>query len=53
VFAALVGQPRAEGLTRIDQADLGRLIGLDRAPEVKPCADGWGSRPPGTGPTGC
>jgi len=34
-FAALVGQPRAEGLTRIDPADLGRLIGADRAPEVK------------------
>ena len=35
VFAALVGQSRAEGLCRIDPADLGRLIGLDRAPEVK------------------
>jgi transposase len=35
VFAALVGQPRAEGLARIDPADLGRLIGLDRAPEIK------------------
>ncbi|MGH8897389.1 MAG: putative transposase [Egibacteraceae bacterium] len=34
-FAALVGQPRAEGLCRIGPADLGRLIGLDRAPEVK------------------
>lgn len=35
VFAALLGQPRAEGLTRMDPADVGRLIGLDRAPEVK------------------
>jgi transposase len=34
VFAALVGASRAEGLTRIDPVDLGRLIGLDRAPEV-------------------
>ena len=35
VFAALVGQPRAEGLTRLAPPDLGRLLGLDRAPEVK------------------
>ncbi|MGH8897265.1 MAG: putative transposase [Egibacteraceae bacterium] len=35
VFAMLIGQPRAEGLRRIDPADLGRLIGLDRAPEPK------------------
>ncbi len=35
VLAALVGEPRAEGLTRIDPADLGRLLGLDRAPEVR------------------
>jgi lambda repressor-like predicted transcriptional regulator len=34
VFSALVGEPRAEGLTRISPVDLGRLIGLDRAPEV-------------------
>ena len=34
VFCALVGEPRAEGLTRISPVDLGRLIGLDRAPEV-------------------
>jgi hypothetical protein len=34
-FAAAVGAPRAEGLARLDPADLGRLIGLDRAPEVK------------------
>jgi prepilin-type processing-associated H-X9-DG protein len=35
VFAALVGEPRAEGLTRIGPVDLGRLLGLDRAPETK------------------
>jgi transposase len=35
VFCVLVGEPRAEGLTRIDPVDLGRLIGLDRAPEVR------------------
>ena len=34
VFAALVGEARAEGLTRIDPVDLGRLLGLDRAPEA-------------------
>jgi prepilin-type processing-associated H-X9-DG protein len=34
VFCALLGEPRAEGLTRVSPADLGRLIGLDRAPEV-------------------
>jgi transposase len=35
VFAAAVGEPRAEGLVRLDPAALGRLVGLDRAPEVK------------------
>jgi prepilin-type processing-associated H-X9-DG protein len=35
VFATVVGEPRAEGLTRIDPVDLGRLLGLDRAPEPK------------------
>lgn len=35
VFAALLGEPRAEGLTRLDPLDVGRLIGLDRVPEVK------------------
>jgi len=35
VFAALVGEARAEGLTRLDSVDIGRLLGLDRAPEVK------------------
>lgn len=34
VFVALVGEPRAEGLTRLDPVAIGRLIGLDRAPEV-------------------
>ena len=35
VFAAVVGEARVEGLTRIDPVDIGRLLGLDRAPEVK------------------
>ena len=35
VFTALVGEPRAEGLTRINPADLGRLLGMDRGPEVR------------------
>jgi transposase len=35
VFLALVGEPRAEGATRVRPADLGRLLGLDRGPEVK------------------
>jgi len=35
VFLALVREPRAEGASRIRPADLGRLLGLDRAPEVK------------------
>jgi transposase len=35
LFLALLRDPRAEGATRIRPADLGRLLGLDRAPEVK------------------
>ncbi len=35
VFRALLGQARAEGATRIDPVALGRVLGLDRAPEVK------------------
>ena len=35
VFACLVGEPRAEGVTRVDPTDIGRLLGLDRGPEVK------------------
>lgn len=34
VFAAVLGEPRAEGLTRLNPTDIGRLLGLDRAPEV-------------------
>lgn len=34
VFGCLLGEPRAEGLTRLDPTDVGRLLGLDRAPEV-------------------
>jgi prepilin-type processing-associated H-X9-DG protein len=35
VFRALLGQARAEGAARIDPVALGRMLGLDRAPEVK------------------
>ena len=35
VFRALLGQARAEGTARIDPVALGRVLGLDRAPEVK------------------
>lgn len=35
VFLAVAREPRAEGATRPPPADLGRLLGLDRAPEVK------------------
>src|SRR3954447_8439965 len=35
VFLALLREPRAEGATRVNPADLGRVLGLDRAPEVK------------------
>ena len=34
VFSCLVREPRAEGLTRIDPQAIGRLLGLDRAPEA-------------------
>ena len=34
-FLALLREPRAEGATRIVPQDLGRVLGLDRAPEVK------------------
>ncbi len=35
VFRALLGEARAEGAARIDPVALGRVLGLDRAPEVK------------------
>jgi transposase-like protein len=35
VFRALLGAARAQGATRIDPPALGRVLGLDRAPEVK------------------
>src|ERR1035437_9534575 len=35
VFLALLREPRAEAATRIRPADLGRMLGLDRAPEAK------------------
>ena len=38
LFLALLRDPRAEGLTRLDPADLGRLLGLDRARRSRRCA---------------
>ncbi|MEV8182927.1 putative transposase [Specibacter sp. NPDC078692] len=35
VLRALAGEARAEGSTRFDPQELGRVLGLDRAPEVK------------------
>lgn len=35
MFAALLGECRAEGLTRVPPVAMGRLLGLDRGPEVK------------------
>ena len=35
VLRALAGEPRAEGATRVDPVALGRVLGLDRGPEVK------------------
>ncbi|MBE4720005.1 hypothetical protein DAD99_18220 [Pseudarthrobacter sp. AB1] len=35
VLRALAGETRAEGATRFGPEDLGRVLGLDRAPEVK------------------
>jgi transposase len=35
VFRALLGQARAEGAARVDPVAFGRVLGLDRAPEVK------------------
>lgn len=35
MMRTLAGEPRAEGATRINPTDLGRVLGLDRGPEVK------------------
>ena len=35
VLRALAGEPSAEGATRVDPHALGRILGLDRSPEVK------------------
>jgi transposase len=35
VLRCLAGEPRAEGASRIDPVALGRVLGMDRAPEVK------------------
>jgi transposase-like protein len=46
VFLALAGEPRAEGATRVLPAALGRVLGLDRAPEVKTIRRKLGELPP-------
>jgi len=38
VFMALLREPRAQGATRLAPADLGRLLGLDRARRSRRCA---------------
>ena len=35
VLRTLAGEPRVQGATRLDPAGFGRILGLDRAPEVK------------------
>jgi prepilin-type processing-associated H-X9-DG protein len=35
VFVPLLGEPGAEGASRVDPVAMSRLIGLDRGPEVK------------------
>ena len=35
VLRALVGEPRAEGATRLHPTAFGRILGMDRSPEVK------------------
>ncbi|MBV1781409.1 hypothetical protein KRR55_20120 [Paeniglutamicibacter sp. ABSL32-1] len=35
VLRTLVGEPLAEGATRLDPTAFGRILGMDRAPEVK------------------
>lgn len=35
VFRALAGAPRVQGAARFAPSDLGRVLGMDRAPEVK------------------
>ena len=46
VFLALLREPRAEGTTRVPPAALGRVLGLDRAPEVKTIRRKLGESPP-------
>ena len=52
VFLALLREPRAEGATRVSPAALGRVLGLDRAPEVRrSAASSPGSRAAGRAAT--
>ena len=41
VFLALAGEPRAEGATRVPPAALGRVLGLDRAPDLRKVRSAW------------
>jgi len=56
VFQALLREPRAEGATRVPPPAMGRVLGLDRAPEVKTIRRKTGEprtcrwRSPGTAP---
>ena len=52
MLCLLLGEVRAEGFTRLDPLSLGRLIGLDRASEVKDHA-GWRSSRSNSAPTSC
>ena len=53
VFMALLREARAEGATRIPPAALGRVLGLDRAPEVKTIRRKLASSPPRARPPSC
>ncbi len=46
VFLALLGEPRAEGATRVPPAALGRVLGLDRARKSRRSAASSPSSPP-------
>ena len=47
VFRALLGETRAEAAARVDPVALGRVLGLDRAPEVKTIRRKIGRSPAG------
>ncbi|QGH68393.1 putative transposase [Pseudactinotalea sp. HY158] len=53
VLRALAGQPRAEGAGRFAPVDLGRVLGMDRAPEVKTIRRKIGQLTARAGPVTC